>query len=116
MELTADEALAAGATELSFSQPVPFYVDNFLNFPVGIRVPSAYYDRDTSAWVPIPDGRVIRILSITGGLADVDSTGTGAADNGAGIGMTDVERATLGRALRRGKDAVASFSQSLHLV
>jgi hypothetical protein len=35
VELSADEALAAGATRTSFSQPLPFYLENFLGFPTG---------------------------------------------------------------------------------
>jgi hypothetical protein len=57
VDLTVDEALAAGATRVDFSQPVPFYVENFRNFPVGTQVPTAYYDRARTAWVPEPDGR-----------------------------------------------------------
>ena len=45
MELSVDEAIAAGATDVRFSQPLPFYVENFLGFPVGIAVPTGFYDR-----------------------------------------------------------------------
>ncbi len=95
VDLTVDEAITAGATRVSFSQPVPFYVDNFLGFPTGIEVPTAYYDGTKSAWVPVPDGRVIKILTIVGGSAEIDSTGEGLADNGVDIGMTTAERETL---------------------
>ncbi|RMH52594.1 MAG: hypothetical protein D6685_16330, partial [Bacteroidetes bacterium] len=43
VELSADEAIAAGATELRFSAPIASYVDNFLSFPVGMAVPTGYY-------------------------------------------------------------------------
>ena len=92
VELSVDEAIAAGAKTVQFNQPIPFYVDNFLNFPVGIQVPLAYYDREKAAWVPIDDGRVIKVLSIVSGVAQVDTTGDGAADNGAALGMTEAER------------------------
>lgn len=39
VELSADEAIAAGAKEVRFNQPIPFYVANFLGFPVGGIVP-----------------------------------------------------------------------------
>jgi hypothetical protein len=52
VELSVDEALAAGATSVAFSTPVQNYVDNFLNFPVGMAVPTGYYDRVKTAWVP----------------------------------------------------------------
>lgn len=45
VELSADEALAAGAERVEFSQPLPFYVDNFPDFPVGEPVPVGWYDR-----------------------------------------------------------------------
>lgn len=43
---------------------IPVYVDNFLDFPVGSRVPSGYYDRVDGAWKASKDGCVIEI---TGG-------------------------------------------------
>jgi hypothetical protein len=52
VELSADEAIAAGATEVRFSQPLYFYVDNFLNFPVGGIVPAGYYDQKRGQWIP----------------------------------------------------------------
>jgi hypothetical protein len=44
LELNADEALAAGAQEVHFSAPVPFYVENFVGFPVGSLVPTGFCD------------------------------------------------------------------------
>jgi RHS repeat-associated protein len=95
VELSADEAFEAGATEVRFSQPVPFYVENFLGFPVGTRVPLGYYDRAVGRWTAAPDGQVVRILAVAGGLADLDTTGDGGADNGVALGVTDAERARL---------------------
>jgi hypothetical protein len=43
VELGLDEAVAAGATQVQFNQPIPFYVDNFLDFPIGMAVPIGYY-------------------------------------------------------------------------
>ncbi len=59
VDLTADEALAAGADRVDFSQPLPVYVDNFLHFHTGIHVPAGYLDEATGQWIPSPDGRVI---------------------------------------------------------
>ena len=98
VELSADEAQAAGASSVEFSQPVSFYVQNFLNFPVGGAVPAGYYDRTQGVWVPSDNGRVIGIVSETGGLADVDSDGDGQADDAAtlaALGVTSAERAQL---------------------
>src|SRR5262249_22902999 len=65
VELSADEAVAAGAAGLQFTQAVILYVENFLHFPVGESVPVGYYDRDRSLWVPAPNGRIIKIVSRT---------------------------------------------------
>jgi RHS repeat-associated protein len=95
VEFSADEALAAGAKGIQFNQPVIAYLENFLNFPVGIGVPVGYYDRAKGVWVPSPDGRVIKIISITGGLADLDTDGDGVADNDTALGITVAERQKL---------------------
>ncbi|WP_437724312.1 DNRLRE domain-containing protein [Sorangium sp. So ce861] len=94
VELGLDEAVAAGATKVEFNQPIPFYVDNFLDFPIGMHVPLGYYDAQKGAWVPADDGRVIDILDVIGGLASVDIDGDGAADDAselAALGITAEE-------------------------
>ena len=98
VELSVDEAMAAGAKKVQFNQPVPFYLENFLDFPVGGIVPTGYYDRDKAAWIPSANGRVIQILSITNGLVDLDLDGSGIpADSAAlaALGVTDAERQQL---------------------
>ena len=97
VELTADEAVQAGANRVEFSQPLPYYVENFLGFPVGTIVPSGYYDRQKAVWVPSPNGVVIKILNVTGGLADLDINKTPGADPSlyASLGITDAERQQL---------------------
>ncbi|MBL1276170.1 MAG: thrombospondin type 3 repeat-containing protein, partial [Ectothiorhodospiraceae bacterium] len=98
VELSVDEAIAAGATRVDFDQPIPFYVDNFLNFPVGEIVPAGWYDREKVAWIPSDNGRIIGILAITAGMADIDVDGTGIAADAtqlAGLGITDAERIRL---------------------
>ncbi|NJA05139.1 PASTA domain-containing protein [Methylococcaceae bacterium WWC4] len=99
VELTAEEASVTKAgKEVVFDRPVPFYVDNFLNFPTGTTVPVGYYDRESSKWIPSNNGIVIKILSATGGLANIDSNGDNSADTAsqlAALGITDTERQTL---------------------
>jgi len=98
VELSVDEAIAAGATRVDFDQPIPFYVDNFLNFPVGEIVPAGWYDREKVAWIPSDNGRIIGILAITVGMADIDVDGTGIAADAtqlADLGITDAERERL---------------------
>ncbi|MEA3643203.1 MAG: PKD domain-containing protein, partial [Lamprobacter sp.] len=61
VELSADEApIKINGKDVLFNQPVYLYLENFIGFPTGIQVPMAYYDRDQAAWVPTPDGRVIK--------------------------------------------------------
>jgi RHS repeat-associated protein len=98
VELSVDEAMALGATGVEFDTPVPFYVENFLDFPVGLPVPVAWWDRDRAAWVPAPDGRIIAIVGVAGGLAEIDVDGDGIAeDEGslAALGIDAAERARL---------------------
>ncbi|MFN0140176.1 MAG: BACON domain-containing protein [Pyrinomonadaceae bacterium] len=86
---TVDEAVAANATEVAFNQSVIQYNENFLNFPVGTNIPSGAFDEITGIWMPSANGRVVKILSITSGAANLDL-------NGSGNPATDPEYAALG--------------------
>jgi RHS repeat-associated protein len=93
VELSVDEAIAAGATRVQFDRPVAFHVENFLGFPVGSIVPMGYYDRELAAWVPSENGRVIEILSIAGGVAAVDISGDGNANSEAELAALGIDAA-----------------------
>jgi hypothetical protein len=96
VELSADEAtVKVNGKDVMFDQPVVFYVENFLNFPVGIDVPVGYYDRDKGQWMPSDNGRIIKIMSITDGKAEIDTDGDDTADNDSSLGITDAERERL---------------------
>jgi RHS repeat-associated protein len=95
VEYSVDEAVAAGARSVVFSQPVISYLENFLNFPVGGVVPVGGYDREAVSWMPSDNGRVVRILNITAGAAELDTDGDGAVDNGVNLGVTPAERLRL---------------------
>ncbi|MCU7859032.1 MAG: hypothetical protein KZQ86_04195 [Candidatus Thiodiazotropha sp. (ex Lucinoma kastoroae)] len=93
-----DEAIAAGAKRIDFSTPLPLYVDNFLNFPVGEIVPVGYYDFDKTAWVPSDNGRIVQVLHIENGRAVLDVEGNGqaaSANDLATLGVTDQELVML---------------------
>lgn len=102
-EFTIDEAVSAGATRVDFYEGatqdaqhvahIPVYVDDILNLTAGTVVPVGFYDRTLARWVPNDNGNVVKILSITSGLADVDTDGDGVADN---AGISAAERQALG--------------------
>ncbi|MEA3209504.1 MAG: hypothetical protein QOE70_2561 [Chthoniobacter sp.] len=98
IELSADEAEAAGAISVVFDREVFFYVDNFLDFPIGTIVPAGSFNRARGEWEPGPSGRVLKLLAINAGLADLDADGDSNADDPAelaALGITDAERTAL---------------------
>jgi len=115
-EINADEALAAGATEITFNQPIVYYVDNFLDFPIGTGVPVGSYQRGCAdgtcisgtcgTWVPANNGLVIKVVSVTNGSADLDTNGDNVVDSttvlGA-VGITPAELQTLAQLYEPGK-------------
>ena len=74
-DFTADEALAAGAVAITFTKPAISYNENFLGFPVGTTVPAGHYDPGAGLWAPDDNGRVVKILGVSGGLASLDVDG-----------------------------------------
>jgi len=99
VEFTVDEAEALGARRVDFDAPLVSYVDDFLGFGAGERVPVAYLDRDTGVWVPERDGVVVTLLDVDGeGRARLDATGDGVPSSAgvlAELGIDDDERAAL---------------------
>lgn len=89
VDYSVDEGLAANATDVRFSQPLIHYNENFLGFPTGTIVPSGYYDRQKAVWIAAENGRVVKIVDIVGGAANLDTDGDGLIDNG------DVVTATM---------------------
>ncbi len=97
VELSVDE-VPGGIATVNFSRPVILYLENFLNFPVGEVVPAGSYDRASGRWVAEPNGRVVRIVAISGGVANLDLDGDGVADDPAALaalGITNEERGRL---------------------
>ena len=100
VELSADEAIAAGALTVQFSQSIYLYVNNFLDLPVGASAPVGTYDRLANwssslfAWHAGPSGRVIQVLEVVGGKATLAVDGSGqpaSAQALAALGITDQE-------------------------
>ena len=103
-EITVDEAIAKiDGKDVVFNQPVFVYVDNFLNFPTGTIIPAGYYDNDTGAWVPADNGVTLKIVSVSGGLAQLDTDGDDVIDNGVALGISDLERGKLAQLYTAGK-------------
>jgi RHS repeat-associated protein len=95
LELKTEEGVfKLNGKDVLFDRPVPFYVNDFLGFPVGSAVPVGYYDSDKGAWVASENGRVIKILAINSGSAELDTDGDGLADDAAkleALGITAQE-------------------------
>lgn len=77
VELSADEAIASNARTVRFSQPLSYFFENFLEFPVGTTVPVGYYDYASQSWRASKNGRVIKVVGIEQGLAQLDIDGSG---------------------------------------
>ena len=98
--LTADEAVAANATSVSFSKAPILYVENFVGLDTGVPMPTGYYNRDVGNWLDSDNGLVIKILSIASGTAsiDVDGSGTPASPQTlSNLGVSNAELAVLAR-------------------
>ncbi|WP_292433361.1 RHS repeat-associated core domain-containing protein [Methylobacter sp.] len=106
-EMKADETdVKVDGKDVLFDRPVPFYIDNFLSFPVGTAVPVGYYDRAKAAWIPSDNGKVIKIFAINNGVADIDSDNDNLADSEAkllALGITAEERTQLASLYQVGK-------------
>ena len=112
VELSSDEALSTGAQRVQFNQPLSLYVDNFLQVKTGEAVPLGYYEQSTGEWIGAPNGRVVEVLSITGGVANLDVEGNGAAATPAAyaaLGVTLEERVQMAVRFAVG----ANFTRSL---
>jgi len=106
VELSLDEAMMAGASSVEFGAPVPFYLDNFLGFPVGTAVPVGVLNREVGQWNPSDDGVVVKVLDTSSGIALIDTNGDDLADDDALLasrGITAAERSKLAQLYPPGK-------------
>ncbi|MGB8330085.1 MAG: MopE-related protein [Polyangiales bacterium] len=95
----------AGAPTTTF-----FYVDDFLDSPVGAFVPNGYYDYELGRWVPSTDGIVMKVVGVTPeGLAQIDAladgqeTETDPLELENRLGLTAEERAVLAQLYADGR-------------
>jgi RHS repeat-associated protein len=107
VELSLDEAQSLNATNVVFNKPVSYYVDNYLDFPVGAHVPVGYYDRNKSSnWIPMDDGRIIKIVSIINNKAQIDINGDNIlepTDSLLVLGIDSLEQRKLAGLYQQGK-------------
>lgn len=106
VELSADEAIAQNAKHIVFSKPVSYYVDNFLNIPIGYGVPFGALNPDTKLWEGQRDGVVLKILAVQNGIASLDVKGQGQPATSAELAefnITSEELAKLGSMYAAGK-------------
>lgn len=97
-EMSVDEATAIHAQGPTFSPAIISYVENFLDFPVGIAVPVGSYDDKRAVWVPSRNGLVVKVLAISEDKASLDVTGSGNPATNAqltALGITGAELKTL---------------------
>jgi RHS repeat-associated protein len=100
LELSADEAVAAGTTTVAFNQPVVLYLENYYLWPTSTLVPTGFYDRAEGRWKasPLGDGIVVAIVGESMGLAELDFDADGIAEGPAtfsALGVSEAERAAL---------------------
>jgi len=97
-DYTLDEAQSLGAERVEFSQAIPIYLDNYLNFPPGTAIPVGFLNPKTGYWEPMNDGIVAKILNVDESGQAVLDLGTGRAPSAEELsphGFTETELKTL---------------------
>ena len=77
MAITADGVPADQASRIEFSRPVISYVNAVVDMPIGSDVPVGGLDYFSGTWSRQPNGRVLKILGRSGGVAQLDIDGSG---------------------------------------
>ncbi|MBK8942819.1 MAG: hypothetical protein IPM79_35780 [Polyangiaceae bacterium] len=108
VDLQADEAVAAGAEHVELSAPASYFLENFIGAPVGSAVPAGTYDYEQGLWLADPDGRVVQLISITGGSPTSTSMATASRTRRLPSKRSGSRR-TSGRGSRRAIRSVRSY-------
>ena len=95
VDLSADEETAAGASSVSFSKPVTLYLQNYRNLLVGTAIPVGYYNAALGQWQALDDGVIVKVLSVTDGVASLDVDGSGNAASAATLAKLGIDNAEL---------------------
>ncbi|MCA9647414.1 MAG: hypothetical protein KC492_42280, partial [Myxococcales bacterium] len=106
VELGLDEAADNPEATVRFDRPLIMYLENFLEMPVGGVVPAGFYDRRRKRWVAVKDGRVVKVVSIKDGRAQLDVDGDGQPDRldwSPELGLTSEELDKLGKLYKAGQ-------------
>jgi RHS repeat-associated protein len=106
VEISADEAIANGAQHVVFSKPVPYYIDNFLNYPIGSAIPVGSFESKLGAWIPENDGIAVKVLDIQNGSAVLtldESSEPAPTDKLAKLNITSEELTQIAQAYPVGK-------------
>ncbi len=105
-EFSADEAIAIGASRINFNKPLLYYLDNFLDLPVGFFVPAGYYEHSKQQWTASTDGVIMKIIGIEDDRAILSFDGTTPInENQINVfEVTDEERIELAKTYPVGKE------------
>ncbi len=99
VQVTADQQTGEAGATLTFTQPVPVYVENFLDLDSLKTVPVGVYNPDSSKWLPRPNGLMVKVTGTDAqGRALLDINGDGIADSDALLafnGIDSLERVRL---------------------
>lgn len=95
-DFAVDEAPDAARVELN--PPAIAYVDDFLDFKAGTKIPAGAFVPDADDWAGAPSGVAVKVLT-AGSTATLDVNGDGVADSGVtltALGITNDELAQIG--------------------
>jgi RHS repeat-associated protein len=99
VQVTADQQIGEPGATLTFTKPVPVYVENFLDLDSLKTVPVGVYNPDSAKWLPRPNGLMVKVTGTNAqGQALLDINGDGIADSDSLLlfnGIDPVERVKL---------------------